>query len=510
MRIGPGYSGAYRSLLMILAVYLGCFFLAACHGGGGGVSVSVAVSPATASVVTGTSIPLSAKVSGTTNWSITWTVNGVAGGNSTVGTINTVGVYTAPSSVPTPSSVQITATSVADTTKSATATITVLPLSLAGPGGGYFGNFTTAGTMISARANHTANLLANGKVLIAGGLGSGGVAIAAAELYSPAFGTYSTAGVMATPRAYHTATLMTNGKVLIAGGVDNSNTPLASAELFDPDTGKFTSTGSMATARAFHTATLLTNGKVLISGGNANGDLAAGSPLSSAEIYDPVTGLFTHAAALTVARYYHTASMLPNGKVLLAGGIGVGGAKLPDAELYDPGTDTFTATGSMLVDATLDTGRWLHSATLLGNGTVLTAGGDMGTHAALTGYLNTGQLYAPAAGTYSDIIRFLDAPTNTVVDPASVFADPRGAHSAATRADGLVLFDGGIGGNTPGGATFLASAELYHPAGTNFSATGSMHAARANHTSTILPNGKILVLGGNNAGAFLSSAELYQ
>jgi len=125
---------------------------------------------------------------------------------------------------------------------------------------------------------------------------------------------------------------------------------------------QFEETGSLATARYFHTATLLPNGKVLVAGG------AIGyTPLASAELYDPATGTWTATESLHTARFFHTATLLPNGKVLVAGGAGNG--YLASAELYDPATETWTATGS------LHTARDLHTATLLPNGKVLVAGG---------------------------------------------------------------------------------------------------------------------------------------
>ncbi len=145
------------------------------------------------------------------------------------------------------------------------------------------GTFVPTGSMTVARFGHTATLLKNHKVLVAGGSDDGGVtSFASAELYDPSTGTFSATGSMAAARYDQTATLLDNGKVLItAGGYNNG--VLASAELYDPSAGTFSPTGSMAGARFIHTATLLKHGKVLITGG------ATSSALASAELYVPPT-----------------------------------------------------------------------------------------------------------------------------------------------------------------------------------------------------------------------------
>ena len=188
------------------------------------------------------------------------------------------------------------------------------------------GTWTATGSLATARDGHTATLLPNGKVLVAGGAGSSG-SLASAELYDPASGTWTATGSLATARDGHTATLLPNGKVLVAGGADSSGS-LASAELYDPASGTWTATGSLATARYHHTATLLPNGKVLVAGGYGN----SGS-LASAELYDPASGTWTATGSLATARDRHTATLLPNGKVLVAGGYDSSGS-LASAELY--------------------------------------------------------------------------------------------------------------------------------------------------------------------------------
>src|SRR5215469_11379189 len=159
-------------------------------------------------------------------------------------------------------------------------------------------------------------------------------------------GTFVPTGRLNTGRSSHTATLLKNGKVLVAGGTDSSSAHLASAELYEPATETFTLTGSMNTTRSSHQATLLTNGKVLLAGGDSSGG-------DTAELYDPTTGTFTSTGSMFTGRFaLFTATLLNNGKVLIAGGQNVGGGQVASAELYDPTTGTFTSTGSM------NTGRW--------------------------------------------------------------------------------------------------------------------------------------------------------
>jgi len=338
------------------------------------------------------------------------------------------------------------------------------------PAAGANGTFTaTNGPMITTRAQHSATLLPNGKVLIAAGSETG-VAANTAELYDPASGTFTaTTTAMISARRYHTATLLPNGKVMAAGGRDALSVSVNTAELYDETLGTFAATsGLMTLFRESHTATLLANGRVLI----------AGSGTNTAELYDPASGTFTATSApMTSPRYGPEATLLANGKVLITGGIGGTGA-VNTAELYDPASGTFTATSAPMTSP-----RHGHKATLLANGEVLISGGDSGT-----GSVNTAELDGPASGTFTAT----SAPMTTV----------RAEHTATLLPSGKVLITGGIGASSP-----LNMAELYDVASGTFTATSApMTTVRDSHTATLLPNGKVLIAGGHIPS---TSSELY-
>jgi hypothetical protein len=333
----------------------------------------------------------------------------------------------------------------------------------------------TAGSLTQTRAGHTATLLINGKVLLAGGTAS---SPNHADLYDPVTGTFTSTGSMVSVRYGHTATLLNDGRVLLAGGSDGSSSvPLATAELYDPSTGTFTATGTMTAVRNGHTATLLRNGKVLIAGGSSG----FGS-VASTELYDPASGIFTANTSMLVARDEHTATLMDNGKVLIVGG-GTNNA-LATSEIYDAVTATFTPSGTMA------TPRYGHSATLMNNNKVLILYGFNGTSA----YLANPELYDVATGTFSSL---------------SGLTTPLINHTATLLTDGTVLIAGGFDGTNS-----LTAVHLYDPATGTFSNTGSLSGSRASHTATLLNTGKVLVAGGeqiaNHGGTFLSSAELYE
>ena len=223
---------------------------------------------------------------------------------------------------------------------------------------------------------YTATLLNSGKVLMTGGDDASGVPTAAAEIFDPASGTFTPAGNMGTARALQTATRLNDGTVLVVGGIDETRTPVSSAEIFDPNTGTFAATGSLTTPRSQQTATLLNTGKVLLTGGNRVEGI-----VNSAELFDPTTKTFSATGSMKTARATHTATQLANGQVLITGGFNLDVTN-PDlafssAEIFDPTGGTFSLTADMT------SVRNNHTATLLNNGQVLIAGGDNATVRAL-------------------------------------------------------------------------------------------------------------------------------
>ena len=246
--------------------------------------------------------------------------------------------------------------------------------------------FVATGSMATRRDFHTATLLANRTVLVVGG-SDGHDVLPSAELYDATTGRFTATGSLSTARDCHTATLLRNGEVLVAGGFDGLMA-VKTSERYDPTVRVFTPTGAMNANRECHTATLLTSGKVLLTGGGS------GVGTVTAELYDPVAGTFEATGNMTAPRVNHTATLLADGAVLIVGGNAHseqgGEASLETAEVYDPGLGTFSATGSLI------TSRAWHAATLLPEGRVLIAGGYTGVGGVtLMTLLPSAEIYNP-------------------------------------------------------------------------------------------------------------------
>ncbi|MGH9677730.1 MAG: Kelch repeat-containing protein, partial [Candidatus Acidiferrum sp.] len=254
------------------------------------------------------------------------------------------------------------------------------------------------------RSGHTATLLKNGKVLLVGGWTGRYQIRRSTELYDASTNSFTPTGDLVVERAGSTATLLTDGRVLVAGGEDREENKLASAEIYDPATGKFTITGSMAEAREAHTAIALRDGKVLIAGGSS-GHYPSQTVYRSAELFDPSTGKFSPTGEMTVGRHKHAAILLRSGKVLIVGGSDNRDwrGEYASAEIYDPASGTFKATESM------HTARFKipEAVALLPNGKVLVAGGgpfaelydeSTGRFTEVAGSLGAARFFADATG----------------------------------------------------------------------------------------------------------------
>lgn len=309
------------------------------------------------------------------------------------------------------------------------------------------------------RAQHTATVLADGKVLLTGGYNSSGlVTTRTAETYDPTTETFTSTGDMSVPRKKHTATLLPDGSVLVVGG-DTGSGPTAAVtnaiDLYFPTNGIFVATNALARPRVGHTATLLPDGRILIAGG-------AGTNV--VEFYNCADGTVSPGGSLVMERSGHYAALMPNGKVLFVGGAGF------TAEVFDPQTGVSHAV------ANLETNFTTVVATAMLSGKVLVYG-------------RTGaEVFDPDTEQFS-----LTGP------PLSGRSNPR----LTLLSDGRVLLSGGIDG-----MGYVASTEIYDPAANAFNAGSPMTVARLWHTATLLQDSRVLIAGGANSSV-LSTSEIY-
>jgi hypothetical protein len=341
------------------------------------------------------------------------------------------------------------------------ASVSIVGIALSVPAPTSAGLLMRGAEMLAPRSGHSATLLPDGRVLIAGGMRRNQDFYRSAEIFDPASGKFQPTGEMLMARVGHAAVLLRSGKVLIAGGwVGHGTTD--EAELYDPATGKFTEIAHMTMKRGRPEATLLRDGNVLITGGGSDTD-GPGSSILSAEVLDPATLTFRPTGPMHHARIAHTATLLANGRVLIAGGRG--SEVNASTELYDPKTETFSETGRMV------TARYKHTAGLLPDGRVLLAGGsdERDWH----GTLSSAEIYDPQRGTFSGTANLNDAR----------FKLP---DAAVQLRSGRLLVAGGN-----------RQAEVYDERTETFAVVGGdMGDARHYMSETLLNDGRVLLAGG--------------
>jgi hypothetical protein len=327
------------------------------------------------------------------------------------------------------------------------------------------GTWTNTGTLNIPRNGHTATLLPNGQVLVAGGESSNGTIVSSAELYNPATGKWDITGNMATARTNHTATLLPTGEVLVAGGIGvvNPQAPCtATAELYNPFTGQWRNTGSISAARYWQGATLLQNGQVLVAGGAICWGFSGGaSPGNSAELYDPSVGTWKATGSMHNNRFAPL-TLLPDGQALVAD---------QSAELYDPSKGQWTMTAPMYY--TFGTSRL--ATALLTNGDTLVYGNHFACYAS--------EFYNPTANTWSRTNG--QCGTGVSYGPLALLGTGK-----ALLAGGFIIYSG---------KSFpSANSSLYDPSTNTWTATGKLKQA-GSHTLTRLSTGQVLAVGGIDA-----------
>jgi hypothetical protein len=352
--------------------------------------VTISISPTTASALVGTSVRFSAVIGGSSNVAVAYSV--VSGADA--GRVTADGLYTASA---TPGTYRIRVTSVADPTKSAEAVVTVRD---------YEKTFSTVTGLADGYDYHTASLLDDGTVLVVGGFGYAGVH-RQALLYDPAHQTFTSDAPLETPRIGHAAVTLDDGRVMAMGGY-NPYVPgsgfdpvFTSTEIYDPSARKFTGGPKMNFPRRHHVVTRLRDGKWLLTGGiqlRGNGFGAS----ANTEQYDPASNQFTPGTRMNQGRWLHTATLLNDGRVLIVGGRDnncTGNCdvySLRTAEIFDPSTGLFTPTADLHIS------RYGHTATLLPDGRVLILGGES-TEVIEDGSdeVKTTEIYDPASGQFS-------------------------------------------------------------------------------------------------------------
>jgi large repetitive protein len=348
-------------------------------------------------------------------------------------------------------------------------------------GDGGSGSFSCTGGLNTPRSAVGGAALGNGKVLVAGGWNTTSKTLASAEVFDEATGTFTTTGPMGGPHLWagwaSPWPVLDSGKVLTAGGLDATGALLPTAELYDPVGGMFASTGGLSPAVVAFNAVKLQDGSVLFIGGYSTVTVAPPTPsfqytagTNQVQRYDPTSGMFGSAGTLAEARLFGCNVLLPSGKVLAIGGWqGVPTAAESNIEVYDPAMNQWSTAGTLSGGVTCSA-----NAFNLPGGAVL---------------LDSSQLLDPVALTTTPT-------TNTLAIANATFVQ---------LANGDVLAFGGQISNMP-----AVEAQVYRNATGLWTTVGSMHEARQGTRGFLMSSGDVLVVGGADAnGSTLSSAEIY-
>jgi hypothetical protein len=361
------------------------------------------------------------------------------------------------------------------------------------------GTWTAKPNMSNPRGMHTATLLNNYKVLVVGGYPGPYWGLTYPELYDPATNTWSYAGSTGggsyQPNFYaHTATLLPSGQVLVVGGETYWPSCCYATKgvmLYHPDTNTWSFGRQTFDYRRYHTATLLPNGKVMVAGGNIGGD--QNPSYKTTEIYDPDTNTWTRAKDMIYARQNHFAILLKTGKVLVGSGTAADGWLLTSTELYDPATDTWSRSGDML-NAHLGV-----TPVLLADGQVLIAGGNNNSA------WGSVEEYNPQTGAWHSVA---DMPLIRIQNTVTLLGN------------GQVLVAGGDSYNRSAGTQFKLNTLIYDANTNTWKEAALLNHAHLNAVSVLLPSGMVLITGGYDYtdpniwdplnGVYTKGSEQYQ
>jgi len=348
------------------------------------------------------------------------------------------------------------------------------------------------GTLVTPRTDHTATLLADGRVLLAGGYDGALAATVSAEIYNSTTNTWTATSNLNQGRRDHGTVLLSDGRALSMGGstTGDVSTVTTSAEIYNSATGLWTVTPDMITARSFFDPVLLANGKVLVAGGHI-----AGPPFETAsrELYDPTSGTWSATGSLLQPRTQYHATLLADGRVLVAGGFNQTAGLIAQSELYDPATGTWSSSGSLNIP------RDSNVQVRLADGRVLVAGGikRFGFETHPPKITASAEIYDPVTGIWS---------------PTGSLNTPRIDFTANLLNDGRIFAAGGWDiGATGGPPQVYSSIEEYAPStGRWRTLRNTLAAPRFAHTATNLLDGSLIIAGGRDSTfTLIPTAELF-